>query len=128
MGVPISWKSKGQRGVVLSSTEAEYVAVSEATREIKFIVQVLESINVKIEYPIIVHVDNVGAIFLANNKTTSERTKHVDIRHHFVREHIEDGIVKIVFVKSCDNDADIFTKNLAGEPYEKHTEKFLCDK
>jgi hypothetical protein len=128
MGVPISWKSKGQRGVVLSTTEAEYVAVSETTREIKFIMQVLESMSLKVDYPITVHVDNVGAIFLANNRTTGERTKHVDIRHHFVREYIEEGIVKIVFVRSRENDADIFTKNLPGEGYERHAEKFSCEK
>jgi hypothetical protein len=82
----------------------------------------------KIDFPITVHVDNVGAIFLANNRTTSERTKHVDIRHHFVREFIEDGIVKIVFVRSKNNDADIFTKNLTGEGYERHAGKFTCEK
>ena len=128
LGVPVSWKSKGQRGVTLSTTEAEYVALSEAVREIKFITQVLESMNLQVGYPITVHVDNIGAIFLANNKTTSDRTKHVDIRHHFVREYIEDGTVKIVFVMSSQNDADIFTKNLPGEAYEKHAGKFLKDK
>jgi ribosomal protein L24 len=128
MGVPISWKSKGQRGVVLSTTEAEYVAISETVREIKFILQVMESMELTIEYPVTVHVDNVGAIFLANNRTTSERTKHVDIRHHFVREHIEDGVVKIVFVRSKHNDADLFTKNLPGESYERHVEKFTSEK
>jgi hypothetical protein len=128
MDVPISWKSKGQRGVVLSTTEAEYVAISETVREIKFILQVLESMNLDMDYPVTVLVDNVGAIFLANNRTTGERTKHVDIRHHFVREHIEDGIVKIVFVRSKNNDADIFTKNLPGESYERHVEKFTSEK
>jgi intein-encoded DNA endonuclease-like protein len=126
--VPISWKSKGQRGVVLSSTEAEYVALSETVREIKFVLQVLESLMIKIDYPIIVRVNNVGAIFLANNKTTNERTKHVDIRHHFVREFIEDGIIKIVFVRSKENESDIFTKNLTGDGYERHVQKFTCDK
>ena len=54
---------------------------------------------------------------LANNQTTSQRTKHVDVRYHFVREYIEDGMIKIIFVKSKDNDADIFTKNLDGEAF-----------
>jgi hypothetical protein len=128
LGVAISWKSKGQKSVTLSTTEAEYVALSEATREIKFIVQILESMNLPVDYPITVHVDNVGAIFLANNKTTSERTKHVDIRHHFTREFIEDGIVKVIFVRSNENDADLFTKNLPGEVYERHAQKFLKKK
>jgi hypothetical protein len=54
----------------------------------------------KISYPIMIKVDNVGAIYLANNHTTSQRTKYIDIRQHFVREFIEDGILKIIFVKS----------------------------
>jgi len=79
MGVPISWKSRAQRSVTLSSSEAEFVALSEAAKEIKFIVQVLLSIGIEVEMPIIVRVDNVGAIFMAENVSTSSRTKHVDV-------------------------------------------------
>jgi len=73
--------------------------------------------------------DNVGAIYLANNQTTSQScTKHVDICYHFVREYIEDGLVQIVFVKSKkDNIADIFTKNLDGETFWRHSNKLLAD-
>jgi hypothetical protein len=67
-----------------------------------------------------VNVDNVGAVYLSKNATTGNRTKHIDTRYHFVREYVEDGIVKVVFVRSEDNDADIFTKNLNGETFEKH--------
>jgi len=62
MGVPISWKSCVQRSVTLSSSEAEFVALSEATKEIKFIVQVLLSIGIEVMLPVIVCIDNVGAI------------------------------------------------------------------
>ena len=65
----------------------------------------------------------LGAIYLANNYTTSQRTKHIDIRTHFVREFIEDGILKVIFVKSEDNDADIFTKNTSEELFHKHSKK-----
>ena len=97
---------------MLSSTEAKYVAVSEVCTEILFIKQVLEFLGVKIAYPIVVNVDNIGAIYLAKNETMGQRTKHIDVRHHFVREYIEDGIVKIVFIRSEDNMADPFTKNM----------------
>jgi len=107
--------------VTLSSSEAEFVALSEAAKEIKFIVQVLLSIGIEVEMPIIVRVDNVGAIFMAENVSTSSRTKHVDVRYHFVREFIEDGFIKIVFVRTADNKADIFTKNVVGDLYDKHT-------
>ena len=71
-GVPVAWKSKSMRSVVLSTTEAEYVAISEVVKEIKFIYQLLESIDVKLSLPIKVRVDNIGAIWLANNSGISE--------------------------------------------------------
>jgi hypothetical protein len=60
-------------------------------------------------------VDNVGCIFLAKNKTSGERTKHIDMKYHFIRKQVENGLVEIKFVRSEDNVADIFTKNLGGE-------------
>jgi hypothetical protein len=124
-GVPVSWKGKGMKSVVLSTTEAEYIAVSEVVKEISFLIQLLQGMNIKVDLPVKVHVDNVGAIWLANNRNTSERTKHVDIRAHFVREFIVDGRIEIVFVKSKDNDSDIFTKNLKSELYEIHKKKIV---
>ena len=67
--------------------------------------------GIKIEYPIIVHVDNTGAIFLANNETLGQRTKHIHTRYHFTREYVQDGVLKIVYILSKNNNADIFTKN-----------------
>jgi len=69
LGVPVAWKSRVQRSVTLSSTEAEYVAVSEVCTEILFIKQVLEFLGVKIAYPIVVNIDNIGSIYLAKNET-----------------------------------------------------------
>ena len=122
-GAPISWKSKTGRSVTLSSCEAEYVGLSELAKEVIFAKQVLESMGFNVEYPIIIHVDNIGAIYLANNHCASQRTKHVDTRFHFVREFVEDGILKIVFVRSEENDADIFTKNTSQEIFIKHATK-----
>jgi hypothetical protein len=79
--------------------------------------------GLKIKLPIVIRVDNVGAIYIANNHTISQRTKHIDIRAHFVREFIEDGILKIVFIRSEDNDADIFTKNTTEDLFIKHSSK-----
>jgi hypothetical protein len=122
-GAPIAWKSKAGKSVTLSSTEAEYFALSEVAKEAIFAKQVIESMGIEIIFPITIHVDNVGAIYLANNYATSQRTKHIDIRTHFVREFIEDGIIKIVFVRTDDNDADIFTKNTSEELFTKHSGK-----
>ena len=119
-GVPIAWRSKAQKCVTLSTMESEYYAMSELCSEIIYIKNTLEFLQVEIEYPIIIRVDNIGAMFLANNPSLSQRTKHISIRQHFVRQYVEDGTVKIVFVKSKLNDADIFTKNLSKELFEKH--------
>ncbi len=128
MGVPISWRSKGMRSVTLSSSEAEYVALSEAVKEIKFVYQLLVMMGIPVKLPIIVHVDNVGAIFMSENVSVSQRTKHVDVRYRFVQEFVVDGFIKVVFVKSEDNDADLFTKNLGGELHGKHSSKMVENK
>jgi hypothetical protein len=125
--VPIVWKSKLQKTVSLSSTEAEYYALSEAAKEVKFFIQVLVSINIQVKLPVVVHVDNVGAIFMSENVNATSRTKHIDARYHFIREYIEDGYIKVIFVKSEDNQADIFTKNVNGDIYGKHVQEYLLD-
>ena len=73
--------------------------------------------EIKVSLPIKVQVDNVGAIWLANNSSVSERTKHVDLRAHFVRDMIKDQVIEINFVKSAENDSDIMTKNQQGQHY-----------
>ena len=111
--------------MTLSSSEAEYVAISEVCAEIMFLKQVMEFLNITVKLPITVRVDNVGAIYLANNAISGPRTKHVDIRYHFVRDYIEKGIIQIDFVKSEDNDSDIFTKNLGEELFNKHCGQYM---
>ena len=124
-GAPVASKSKMGRSVTLSSTEAEYFAVSEVAKEILFIKQLLETVGINVQLPIIVRVDNVGAIFLGNNFSVGQRTKHIDMRAHFVREYIEDDILKLVFIRSEDNDADIFTKNTPEDLFHKHANKLI---
>ena len=127
-GIPIAWRSKGMKSVVLSTTEAEYMALSEVVKELKFIVQLLQTMNITVELPITVHVDNVGAIWLSNNRNTGDRTKHIDIRTAFVKEYQEDGKIIIKFVKSEENEADIFTKNTSSIIFQRHQEKLVWDK
>ena len=116
-GVAVAWKSKSMKSVVLSTTEAEYVAVSEVVKEIKLLYQMLRNMEIKVPLPIKVQVDNVGAIWLANSSSVSERTKDVDLRSHFVRDMIMDQVIEINFVKSALNDSDIMTKNQQGQHY-----------
>jgi hypothetical protein len=127
MNVPVCWRSKAQRGVTLSSSEAEYVAILEAVKEIKFIYYLLQGIGINIELPIIVKTDNIGAMFMAQNSSSGVRTCHVDTRYHYIRDNVEAGIIKIEFVRSMEYDSDIFTKNIIQEIYEKHVRNFLED-
>ena len=96
-------------------------------KEIKFIYYLLQGIGINIELQIIVKTDNIGAMFMAQNSSSGVRTRHVDTRYHYIRENVEDGIIKIEFVRSMENDSDIFTKNVTQEIYEKHVRNFLED-
>ena len=108
------------KSVVLSTTEAEYMALSEVVKKLKFIVQLLQTMNIEVDLPNAVYVDNVGAIWLSNNRTTSDRTKHRDIRTSFVKEYQEDRKIIIKFVKSEDNEADIITKSTTNVIFQNH--------
>ena len=68
--------------------------------------------KIEIELPIRVNVDNIGAIFLAENQNSSDHTKHVDIRYHFIRQYIKDGTIMIEFIRSSENDSDIFLRRM----------------
>ena len=117
------------KSVVLSTTEAEYMTLSEVVKELKFIVQLLQTMHIEVELPITVHIDNVGAMWLSNNhNTTSDRTRHIDIRASFVKEYQEDGKIIIKFVKSEENEADIFTKNTTNVIFHNHQKKLVWDK
>ena len=94
-------------------------------REVKFITQILSSLNIQFKKPIDVFVDNIGAIFLTENRNSGEKTKHIDVKYHYIREQIDEGLIKIKFVKSQDNPADLFTKNLKGEAYKYHADRLL---
>ena len=83
-GVHVAWQSKGQQNVMLSSSEAEWIALSEATKEIMFIINLLESMKIKVKLPVIIYVDNTGAIFMGSNVTTTSHTKCVDIRTKYI--------------------------------------------
>ena len=97
-GSIISWKSKKQGSTTLSSTEAEYVALSQCACELKFLVMSLKEIRKRIKLPIILREDNTGAIFLTNNDVMSQRTKHIDTRYHFVRELVAKGELIVTYI------------------------------
>ena len=124
-GAPIIWRSKQQKGVATSSGESKYVALSEVCKDVKFAYMLLETMNIEIELPIEVRVDNMSAIFMAETAQSTQRTKHVDIRYHFVKDLVEAGLLKIRFVGSENNLADLFTKNLSQEKFRKFRNKLV---
>ena len=116
------WKSKAQIPTALSSAEAEFYALADASKDLKFIIQVLETVGIEVEKPVEVFVDNIVAIFMSANNTATSRTRHIDARYHFVRDMIEDKIIKVTFVKSKENKANTLSKNVSSETYVAHTD------
>ena len=127
LGAPVSWQSKLQKSVSLSSSDAEYVALSEAIKELVFIIQHLGGMKISVNYAVMVTVENVDAIFMASNITTACQTKHFDIRYN-INKYVEDRLFKIIFHKSADNDCSILTKSLSTELHEKHSKKMVSEK
>jgi hypothetical protein len=113
-GAPIAWGSRRQKTVALSSTEAEYMAFGDAVKEALWLQTLLKNIGQQTECPIPIFTDNQGASALANNPIFQERTKHIDIRHHFVREIIE-GKIQTLYIPSTEQPADLLTKTLDGK-------------
>ena len=111
-GAPISWSSKKQQSVALSSCEAEYVALSNATQEAMWWYNLQKEIDE--EMPIEMNVDNQSAINLASNNSYSTRTKHIDIRFHFVKEVVADNKIEIQYCPTEKQAADILTKPIGS--------------
>ena len=101
--------------------------MSESAKEIKFILNLIKDIGIEIELPVKVYVDNIGAIFMGENASATGRTRHIDTRYHFVREMVVDEIIKIIFVRSEQNQADGFTKNVNSDLYEKHKTNYIAN-
>lgn len=115
----ICWKSRAQKTVAHSSTEAEYMALSDCSKLCLWLINLLSEVGYKKVTPVPIHGDNQGSIFNGQNPVTEGRTKHIDIRYHAIREYVEENKVEIFFVSGSDNPADMFTKNLPRVTFEK---------
>ncbi|KAI3644889.1 hypothetical protein MP228_011053 [Amoeboaphelidium protococcarum] len=116
---PVSWQSKLQNIVALSSCESEYIALSNSAQEAIWLRRLLQEIGWTQDAATLIHEDNQGAIAVINGNKTHSRTKHIDVRHHFIRTCVRDGHLRVVY---CPTDlmlADILTKPLP-------TQKFLA--
>ena len=96
--------------MALSSCEAEYVAITLAMQEAKFLRQLYSDMTNNERDTVLLHVDNKGAIALSRNPVHHQRSKHIDIKFHFIRSEIEDKVIELSYVSSEQNIADLFTK------------------
>lgn len=118
----ILWKSVRQTTIALSSTEAEYMAMSDCAKQLTWIHQMINEIGFPMK-TLTLRGDNQGSIFMAQNPITNARSKHINIRVHHIREKVDDGLIRLEFIEGTNNPADMFTKNLARPLFEKHRSK-----
>ena len=115
----VTWSSKKQSVVALSSTEAEYIAQTHAAKEAIWLRTLLGELTNPFSECTVLHCDNQGAIALSKDNKFHSRTKHIDIRYHFIREAVEDNKILMSYIPTDENVADIFTKPLARPKFEK---------
>jgi len=120
-GTAVSWASKRQQTIALSSCEAEYMAMTLATKEALWLSRFLMEIGctgTDLD-TVTVHADNQGAIALAKNPEHHARTKHIDVQYHFIREHIEANRIKLSYLSTHDMAADGLTKPLQRQKFQQ---------
>ena len=118
----IGWSSRKQRTVAQNTTEAEYMALTDAANQAVWYQSFLEELGYTCDEPIPLHGDNKGAIDLALNPVTGRRSKHIDIRYHAIREYVERGTIRLERTPTAEMLADGFTKPLARRPMQSHNE------
>ena len=119
-GHPITWFSKKQSIVALSSTEAELIALVEAVKRAKYVKQLVEDLGMTVELPMTIFGDNQAALLIAKRGVIS-RTKHIDIRKYYIKEEVDQGLIELKYTSTTDNLADILTKPLGRQVLERHT-------
>ena len=115
LGSVVTWSSKKQPTVALSSTEAEYRGASMVACEVVWLQKLLYYLNVQVDGPVVIFCDNMTSIQLARNPVFHARTKHIEVHYHFVREKVLAGEIDLAYVSTHEQIADIFTKALGAE-------------
>jgi hypothetical protein len=114
----VSWLRKKQSSISLSITEAKYIAATSCCTQILWMKQTLQDIQIEYKKPILILCDNTSAIRISNNLVMHSKTKHIPIKYHFMREHVNDKIVKLEYVPTKEQIEDIFTKPLPRDTFE----------
>ena len=115
----VAWHNKKQVYVSLSTAEAEYIATTSCCTQVLWMSQTLSDMGIDVSKPISILCDNTSAINISKNPIMHSRTKHIAINFHFLQEKVLANEVCIHFVRSQDQVADIFTKPLAKELFER---------
>lgn len=123
-GAAISWMSKRQPIVALSSTEAEYISMSSAVNEIVWLTQMANEINGNIVNKVVLYCDNQSTIKLSESDAFRPRTKHIDIRYHYLREKIDEGVIDVKYMPTEHMTADSLTKAVTKEKHQFCTKQF----
>jgi len=116
---PISWSSKKQVSVAISSTEAEYMSASYASQEAVWLHQLLDDLGVAVPRPTLIYEDNQGCIKLTATQKINARTKHIDIRHHHLRDLVNQDVINFVYCQTSNMIADALTKPLPRPKFEE---------
>lgn len=107
----VTWNTRKQNSVADSSTAAEYMALHEGTKEALWLKSLGATVNLNVKY-VILYEDNLGCISIAEDPRDHKRTKHIDVKYHFVRDEVESKNVKLIYICSENQIADMFTKPL----------------
>jgi len=115
----VSWSSKKQPTIALSSIEAEYKGAAIAACEVVWLQKLLSDLGQLVDAPVVIYCDNISNILLANNLVYHARTKHIEVHYHFIREKILAKEIDLIHVSTEDQVADIFTKALSTDKFRK---------
>jgi hypothetical protein len=118
-GGAVSWSSKRQATVALSTVEAEYVSMSRCAQQMVWMQNWLDEVTIQHDMPGVIKGDSRGAIALTKNTKDHGKIKHINIRHHYIRELVKSGAVILDQVPSSDNLADLFTKPLSRDHHHR---------
>ena len=121
-GGAVTWSSKRQATVALSTVEAEYVAMSRCAQQMVWMHSWLGEAEIEYTLPGLIKGDNRGAIALTKNTKDHGKVKHIDIRHHYIRELLKSGSIALEQIPSADNLADLFTKPLPRDHHHRFLE------
>ena len=117
-GCLVSWLSKKQTSISLSTAEAEYITAASCCTQVLWMKQTLQDLQVQFSEPIPIFCDNTSAISISKNPVMHSKTKHIPIKYHFVREQVAEKNIKLEYVCTKEQIADIFTKPLPREAFE----------